>query len=63
MANKKGTKVGNVIIMEKGNAISENSGFRVALDAYGKKQKFKTGKMVLDTPQKIYEYLKELNEA
>lgn len=63
MASKKGKKVGNIIIMEKGHAISEKSGFRKALDTYGKNQSLKTGKMVLDTPEKIYEYLKELKEA
>lgn len=56
-------KTGNIIVMERGNFISENSGYRVALDAYGKGQKVETGEMVLDTPEKIYKYFKELKEA
>lgn len=63
MAKKIGKKVGNVIIMDKGHAISEKSGFRKALDAYGKGQKVETGEMVLDTSEKIYKYFKELKEA
>lgn len=63
MAKKIGKKVGNVIIMDKGHAISEKSGFRKALDTYGKNQRFETGKMVLDTPEKICEYFNELKEA
>ena len=56
-------KIGNVIIMDKGHAISESSGYRVALDAYGKGQKVETGEMVLDTPEKISKYFNELKEA
>lgn len=56
-------KTGNIIIMDKGRTISEKSGFRKALDAYGKGQKVETGEMVLDTPEKISKYLNELKEA
>lgn len=56
-------KTSNVIVMEKGHAINEKSGYRVALDSYWKCQKTKTGKMVLDSPEKIEKYMKEAKWA
>lgn len=60
MAKKIGKKVGNVIIMDKGNYKSK--AFRFAIDSYEKGQKLETGPMVIDTPEKALKLWHELTK-
>lgn len=53
-------KIGNVIIMDKGNYKSQ--AFRFASDSYVKGQKLETGPMVIDTPEKALKLWYELTK-
>ena len=59
MAKKIGKKVGNVIVMDKGNYKSK--AFRFAIDSYVG-HKLETGPMVIDTPEKALKLWYELTK-
>lgn len=65
MANKKGTKVGNIIIMERGKHISEGSNYRFGLDFYDGLlvASEKESNFNLNNIEKIKDYMKEMKWA
>ena len=69
MANKKGRKVGNIIIMEKGKYISEGSNYRFGLDFYdglisiNEKEIDKESDFNLNNGEKIKKYMIEMKWA